>query len=180
MVGRCILAVMLPIHAIVWDVPSVFLSNLLRLGRKTKLVLRDNKRSENFAKLRFLFLISNEPFQTNLCCTYSFPCKQAINNLSSFYYFQEALEEILIPRVEINGGRKPRIVEYCIKKVLKPVVDFRESLFDRCFAIDGYLANRMLTMGYKFPSRFGRWCPVKVTQEPSQSALNQIRALLSP
>lgn len=77
----------------------------------------------------------------------------------------------MIPRVEINGGRKPRIVEYCIKKVLKPVVDFRESLFDRCFAIDGYLANRMLTMGYKFPSRFGRWCPVKVTQEPSQSAL---------
>ena len=64
--------------------------------------------------------------------------------------------------MEINGGRKPRIVEYCIKKVLKPVVDFRESLFDRCFAIDGYLANRMLIMGYKFPSRFGRWCPVKV------------------
>ena len=64
--------------------------------------------------------------------------------------------------MDINGGRKPRIVEYCIKKVLKPVVDFRESLFDRCFAIDGYLANRMIIMGYKFPSRFGRWCPVKV------------------
>ncbi|KAL9969395.1 hypothetical protein ACROYT_G021608 [Oculina patagonica] len=77
---------------------------------------------------------------------------------------QETLEEISIPRVEINGGRKPRIVEYCIKKVLKPVVDFRESLFDRCFAIDGYLANRMLIMGYKFPSRFGRWCPVKLLE----------------
>lgn len=77
---------------------------------------------------------------------------------------QETLEEISIPRVEINGGRKPRIVEYCIKKVLKPVVDFRESLFDRCFAIDGFLANRMLSMGYKFPSRFGRWCPVKLLE----------------
>ena len=83
------------------------------------------------------------------------------------YYFQETLEEISIPRVEINGGRKPRIVEYSIKKVLKPVVDFRESLFDRCFAIDGYLANRMLSMGYKFPSRFGRWCPVKVISRSS-------------
>ena len=78
------------------------------------------------------------------------------------FILQETLEELSIPRVDINGGRKPRIVEYCIKKVLKPVVDFRESLFDRCFAIDGYLANRMIIMGYKFPSRFGRWCPVKV------------------
>lgn len=77
---------------------------------------------------------------------------------------QETLEEISIPRGEINGGRKPRIVEYCIKKVLKPVVDFRESLFDRCFAIDGYLANKMLITGYKFPSRFGRWCPVKLLE----------------
>lgn len=113
------------------------------------------------------------------------PTASPANRLSTIFplfiiMFQEALEEILIPRVEMNGGRKPRIVEYCIKKVLKPVVDFRESLFDRCFAIDGYLANRMLTMGYKFPSRFGRWCPVKVTQEPSQSALNQIRAPCPP
>ena len=145
-------------------VSSVFLSNLLRLGRKTKLVLRDNKRRENFAKLRFLFLISKWAISDKPLLHLQLPLQQAINNVSSFYYFQETLEEILIPRVEINGGRKPRIVEYCIKKVLKPVVDFRESLFDRCFAIDGYLGNRMLTMGYKFPSRFGRWCPVKVTQ----------------
>ena len=84
------------------------------------------------------------------------------SNKDCFFLLQETLEELSIPRVDINGGRKPRIVEYCIKKVLKPVVDFRESLFDRCFAIDGYLANRMIIMGYKFPSRFGRWCPVKV------------------
>ncbi|XP_067049308.1 adenylate kinase 9-like [Acropora muricata] len=77
---------------------------------------------------------------------------------------QETLEEISVPRGEINGGRKPHIVEYCIKKLLKPVVDFRESLFDRCFAIDAYLANKMLITGYKFPSRFGRWCPVKLLE----------------
>ena len=53
-------------------------------------------------------------------------------------------------------------MKYCVEKSLKPVVDFRESLFDRCFAIDNFLANRMLINGYRFPSRFGRWCPVKV------------------
>ena len=31
---------------------------------------------------------------------------------------------------------------YCIDRALKPVVDFRESLFDRCFAIDWFLANK--------------------------------------
>ena len=55
-------------------------------------------------------------------------------------------------------------MKYCIEKSLKPVVDFRESLFDRCFAIDNFLANRMLINGYRFPSRFGRWCPVKVSR----------------
>ena len=92
--------------------------------------------------------------------------KRSLNSISNNYglilFLQETLEEISIPRGEINGGRKPHIVEYCIKKLLKPVVDFRESLFDRCFAIDAYLANKMLITGYKFPSRFGRWCPVKV------------------
>ncbi|EDO38691.1 predicted protein [Nematostella vectensis] len=75
---------------------------------------------------------------------------------------QETLEELLIPRLEINGGRKPRIVRYCIEKALRPVIDYRESLFDRCFAIDMFLANKMIVTGYKFPSRFGRWCPVKL------------------
>ena len=94
------------------------------------------------------------------------------------FVLQETLEEISIPRVEINGGRKPRIVEYCIKKVLKPVVDFRESLFDRCFAIDGYLANRMLIMGFKFPSRFGRWCPVKVMYRHHNEGVCQSMVIL--
>ena len=77
-------------------------------------------------------------------------------------YFQDSLEEILIPRVEIDASRKPRIVRYCMDEALKPIVDFREALFTRCYSVSPGLAQRMLIQGYKFPSRFGKWCPVKV------------------
>ena len=77
-------------------------------------------------------------------------------------YIQDSLEEILIPRVEIDASRKPRIVRYCMDEALKPIVDFREALFSRCYSISPALAQRMLLQGYKFPSRFGKWCPVKV------------------
>ena len=72
------------------------------------------------------------------------------------------MEEILIPRVEIDGGRKPRIVRYCLERAIRPIVDYRDGIFDRCYSIDPGVAQRMLVQGYKFPSRFGKWCPVKV------------------
>lgn len=72
------------------------------------------------------------------------------------------MEEALIPRAEVDGGRKPHIVRYILTKKLKPYVEFRHSLFERVYTISERLAKKMLTVGYKQPSRFGRWCPVKV------------------
>ncbi|ESO88926.1 hypothetical protein LOTGIDRAFT_105959, partial [Lottia gigantea] len=75
---------------------------------------------------------------------------------------QETLTEILIPRLEVDGGRKPHIVRYMLNKKLRPYVEFRHSLFERVYPIGENLAQRMLQYGYKQPSRFGRWCPVKL------------------
>ncbi|XP_071818767.1 adenylate kinase 9-like isoform X4 [Apostichopus japonicus] len=75
---------------------------------------------------------------------------------------QETLEEILIPRMELDGGRKPHIVRYTLKQTLQPVVECRESLFEKVYPIKEHVAQKMLQIGYKHPSRFGRWCPVKL------------------
>ena len=75
---------------------------------------------------------------------------------------QETLEDILIPRIELNGGRKPHIVRYTLEQNLKPIVDCRESLFEKAYPVKEHVAKKMLQIGYKHPSRFGRWCPVKV------------------
>jgi len=47
-------------------------------------------------------------------------------------------------------------------KMLKPQVEYRENLFDRCQPVGMELAKKLLNYGYKKPSRFGRWDPVKV------------------
>ncbi len=78
--------------------------------------------------------------------------------------FQEVFEEFLIPNVDVEAGRKPKIVQFVIEKNLKPVVENRDSLFDRCQPIPPSLAKKILTQGYKQFSRFGKWCPVQVRE----------------
>lgn len=68
-----------------------------------------------------------------------------------------------MPRVTVEGGRKPHIVRYTMSKGLKPFIEFRHSMFERVYPINERLANKMLQTGYKQPSKFGRWCPVKVS-----------------
>ena len=75
---------------------------------------------------------------------------------------QDVLEEILIPRLEVDAGRKPHIVRYIITKKLEQFTRFRRSIFERVYAISENVATLMIQTGYKQPSRFGRWCPVKV------------------
>ncbi|CAG5120479.1 unnamed protein product, partial [Candidula unifasciata] len=72
----------------------------------------------------------------------------------------ETLEEILIPCLHINAGRKSHIVRYIISKKIKPYVDHRPSLFERVYPLSERLAEHMLHVGYKQLSRFGRWDPV--------------------
>eukprot|EP00057_Strongylocentrotus_purpuratus_P026855 XP_011681329.1 PREDICTED: adenylate kinase 9 [Strongylocentrotus purpuratus] len=77
---------------------------------------------------------------------------------------QETLEEIMIPRMELNGGRKPHIVRFTLEQSLRPVQDFRESLFEKVYPVREMVARKMLQIGYKHQSRFGRWCPVKLLE----------------
>lgn len=82
-----------------------------------------------------------------------------------FYYFsinQEELENLLIPLIEINGGRKPHIVRYQIYCKLNSLVENRGSIFEKCYPISLPLAHKMLIFLYKFPSSFGQWDPIKV------------------
>lgn len=73
----------------------------------------------------------------------------------------------MIPRVDVEAGKKARIVQFVIEKNLKPMVENRGSLFDRSQFISSSLAKKMLTQGYKQASKFGRWCPVEVRLVPS-------------
>jgi len=73
------------------------------------------------------------------------------------------MDELLIPKIDIDGTRKPHIVRYILNKKLKPIIDARQSMFERVYPISEKLAMKMLATGYKQPSRFGRWCPVRVS-----------------
>ena len=78
------------------------------------------------------------------------------------YILQDTFEELLIPKIDVDSTRKPHIVRYILNKKLKPVVEARQSIFERVYPINEKLALKMLAGGYRQPSRFGRWCPVKV------------------
>lgn len=78
-------------------------------------------------------------------------------------HLQDTMEELLIPKIEVDSSRKPHIVRYILNKKLKSVVEARQSIFERVYPIGEKLAMKMLAVGYKQPSRFGRWCPVRVS-----------------
>ncbi|XP_030091870.2 adenylate kinase 9 isoform X1 [Serinus canaria] len=86
------------------------------------------------------------------------------SEVESLQNVQEELEKLQIPPVEINGGRKPRVVCYQIYKRLKSLVENRRSIFEKCYPINLPLAQKMLVYSYKFRSSFGQWDPVKLSQ----------------
>ncbi|KAI8520846.1 adenylate kinase [Branchiostoma belcheri] len=78
---------------------------------------------------------------------------------------QETLEEIFIPRMELQASKKPHIVRYTMYNKLKPLIDFRDSMFERVYPLSEKLARKMLDVGYKQPSCFGMWDPVKMLED---------------
>ena len=84
------------------------------------------------------------------------------NDTNRLAAVQDKLEELLVPRIELDAGRKPHIVRYTMTKRLKSIVTYRQSLFERVYPVNERLAMRMLQTGFKQPSRFGRWDPVQV------------------
>nr|XP_009488876.1 PREDICTED: adenylate kinase 9-like [Pelecanus crispus] len=91
---------------------------------------------------------------------------------------QEELEKLLIPQIEINGGRKPHIVLYQIYTQLNSLMENRGSIFEKCYPISLPLAHKMLVFSYKFPSSFGQWDPIKLSEgdviKPQQSHENPV------
>ncbi|XP_075253347.1 adenylate kinase 9-like [Convolutriloba macropyga] len=87
----------------------------------------------------------------------------------------EALDEFIIPKMEITAGRKVKIVRYLINSRLEKMITCRESIFERVYPVSMALAKRLLNSGHKHPSIFGRWDPVdllnkKACVQPLQTA----------
>lgn len=74
----------------------------------------------------------------------------------------------------MEGGRKPHIIRYQLSKALKPYIEYRESMFERVYPITEKLADHMIAVGYKQPSRFGRWCPIQVSGIHSRPAMESL------
>ncbi|KAI5140379.1 Adenylate Kinase 9 [Manis pentadactyla] len=89
---------------------------------------------------------------------------------------QEEFDKFLIPVILINGARKIHIVQYMLTTRLKPLVENRASIFEKCYPVDPHLAQKMLSFTYKYISAFGYWDPVKLSEgetlKPMESAEN--------
>ncbi|XP_062952746.1 adenylate kinase 9 [Cynocephalus volans] len=91
---------------------------------------------------------------------------------------QDEFEKFLIPIILVNGARKVHIVQYILNTKLKPLVENRESIFEKCYPIPAPLAQKMLTFTYKHISAFGYWDPVKLSEgetiKPVENSENPI------
>ncbi|XP_009957843.1 PREDICTED: adenylate kinase 9, partial [Leptosomus discolor] len=100
------------------------------------------------------------------------------SEIDSLQGVQEELEKLLIPQIEIHGGRKPHIVCYQIYSKLNSLMENRGSIFEKCYPISLALAHKMLVFSYKFQSSFGQWDPVKLSEgdviKPQQSRENTV------
>ncbi|KAI4567298.1 hypothetical protein MJG53_008876 [Ovis ammon polii x Ovis aries] len=85
-------------------------------------------------------------------------------DMNNLQIIQEEFEKLLIPVILINGSRKIHIVQYTLNTKLKPLVENRASIFEKCYPISSRLAQKMLSFTYKYISSFGYWDPVKLNE----------------
>ncbi|XP_073076898.1 adenylate kinase 9 isoform X2 [Manis javanica] len=89
---------------------------------------------------------------------------------------QEEFDKFLIPVILINGARKIHIVQRMLTTRLKPLVENRAGIFEKCYPVTPHLAQEMLSFTYKFISAFGYWDPVKLSEgetlKPMENAEN--------
>ncbi|XP_035152378.3 adenylate kinase 9 isoform X2 [Callithrix jacchus] len=102
--------------------------------------------------------------------------------MHNFQIIQDELERYFIPIISINGARKNHIVQYTLNMKLKPLVENRASIFEKCHPIPASLAQKMLTFTYKYISSFGYWDPVKLSEgetiKPVENAENPIYPII--
>ncbi|MBN3315008.1 KAD9 kinase, partial [Atractosteus spatula] len=75
---------------------------------------------------------------------------------------QDLLSDLHIAQISINAGRKSRIVQFQLYERLKPLVENREGLFEKCYPLSFTQARKLLRLSYKFSSAFGCWDPVRL------------------
>ncbi|XP_049754514.1 adenylate kinase 9 isoform X2 [Elephas maximus indicus] len=85
-------------------------------------------------------------------------------DMSNLQIIQDEFEKFLIPIIHINGARKTHIVQYVLNTKVKPLVENRASIFEKCYPIAPHLAQKMLNLTYKYISSFGYWDPVKLSE----------------
>ncbi|XP_075801076.1 adenylate kinase 9 [Microtus pennsylvanicus] len=102
-----------------------------------------------------------------------------MNNLQMI---QEEFEKVLVPIITVNGARKLNIVQYVLNLKLKPLVENRASIFEKCYPVSPHLAHKMLTFTYKYISSFGYWDPVKLSEgetiKPVENAENPLNPVI--
>ncbi|XP_064454048.1 adenylate kinase 9 isoform X3 [Mirounga angustirostris] len=103
-------------------------------------------------------------------------------DMSNLQVIQDEFEKLLIPVILINGARKIHIVQYNMNMKLKPLVENRESIFEKCYPIASHLAQKMLSCTYKYVSAFGYWDPVKLSEgetiKPIETSENPVHAVI--
>ncbi|XP_022282146.1 adenylate kinase 9 isoform X20 [Canis lupus familiaris] len=103
-------------------------------------------------------------------------------DMNNLQVIQDELEKLLIPVILINGARKIHIVQYSMNLKLKPLVENRESIFEKCYPIASHLAQKMLSYTYKYISAFGYWDPVKLSEgetiKPIETSENPFYAVI--
>ncbi|CAI2736114.1 unnamed protein product [Schistosoma spindalis] len=77
-----------------------------------------------------------------------------------FTEISEQIDDLSIPKYEINAGGKITWARYRIVKRLHSLLENRNSLFERVYPVTPKIAERLLVNGHYFPSSYGRWCPV--------------------
>ncbi|XP_032194721.1 adenylate kinase 9 isoform X1 [Mustela erminea] len=103
-------------------------------------------------------------------------------DMSNLQAVQDEFEKLLIPIILINGARKIHIVQYNMNTKLQPLVENRESIFEKCYPITSHLAQKMLSYTYKYISAFGYWDPVKLSEgetiKPVETSENPVHAVI--
>ncbi|XP_055981425.1 adenylate kinase 9 [Sorex fumeus] len=101
-------------------------------------------------------------------------------DMGNMQTIQEEFEKLLIPVIPINGSRKIHIVEYTLNTKLKPLVENRASIFEKCYPISPALAQKMINFTYKHISSFGYWDPVKLSEGDTIKPVERLENPLYP
>ncbi|XP_055005398.1 adenylate kinase 9 isoform X2 [Boleophthalmus pectinirostris] len=77
----------------------------------------------------------------------------------------ELLSEQNIPIISINAGGKPKKARHQLLNHVQPLLNNRESLFQKCQPVTCLQAHKLLSSSYKYCSAFGFWDPVQLYNE---------------